>query len=71
MGICCCLLDPQTNSGAHHFHQQELQRMHLRMGRCMRLVMRCREVRDEAGRSASPALAPRISGVMARLQSGL
>jgi hypothetical protein len=33
MGICCCLLDPQTNSGAHHFHQRELQRMHLRMGR--------------------------------------
>jgi hypothetical protein len=33
MGICCCLLDPQTNSGARHFHQQELQGMYLRNGR--------------------------------------
>jgi hypothetical protein len=44
MGICCCLLDPQTNRAARPFNQQELQRTIFAMGRCMRLVMRCREV---------------------------
>jgi hypothetical protein len=32
MGICCCLLAPQTNSGTRPYNQQELQRMYIRNG---------------------------------------
>jgi hypothetical protein len=32
MGICCCLLDPQTNRAARPFNQQELRRMYLLNG---------------------------------------